>query len=126
MTAAGDWWVYILRCADGTFYVGLARHLAARLHQHNVDDRRGARYTRGRRPVNLYLARPCADRRTAAQLEWQTKKLPRERKASLLEVADWLSGEEALRREALSIIATKQESGNDEISPLVGMGDDLS
>ena len=67
----GPWWVYILRCADDTLYVGLARHLAARLGEHNEDDRRGARYTRGRRPVTLYLATPCADRREAARPEWR-------------------------------------------------------
>jgi putative endonuclease len=101
VTTTGRWWVYILRCADDTFYIGLARHLAARLRQHNGDDRRGARYTRGRRPVRLYLAHPCADRRTAAQLEWQTKQLPRQRKEVLAETIGWLSGEAALRHEAL-------------------------
>lgn len=105
MTATGDWWVYILRCADGTFYVGLARHLAARLREHNGEVRRGARYTRGRRPVSLYLAHRCADRRTAAQLEWRVKQLPRERKAALTDSFDWLDGEEALRQEAQCLAA---------------------
>jgi len=117
VTAAGSWWVYILRCADDTFYVGLARHLAARLREHNVDDRRGARYTRGRRPVSLYLAHPCADRRTAAQLEWQTKKLPRQRKAALRGAAGWVNGEEALQQEALLLtpvtgVASKSQVAN--------------
>ena len=109
MTTTGRWWVYILRCADDTFYVGLARHLAARVRQHNGADRRGARYTRGRRPVSLYLAHPCADRRTAAQLEWQTKQLPRQRKAALAGMAEWLSGDEALRQEAPMLNAVPEE-----------------
>ena len=96
---AGPWWVYILRCADDTFYVGLARHLAARLAQHNEDNRRGARYTRGRRPVTLYLAIPCADRREAARLEWQTKQLSRPSKIALANAAGWLTGEAALDAE---------------------------
>ncbi|CAA9558648.1 MAG: hypothetical protein AVDCRST_MAG18-890 [uncultured Thermomicrobiales bacterium] len=100
MTVSGPWWVYILRCADGTFYVGLARHLATRLREHNADDRRGARYTRGRRPVALYLAHPCADRRAAAQLEWRVKQLSRERKAALCGATDWLPGEQALHIES--------------------------
>lgn len=98
--ATGGWWVYIARCADDTLYVGVARHLVARIQQHNTDDRRGARYTRGRRPVTLFLATPCADRRAAARLEWQTKKLPRARKLALGGTPDWHSGAEASRIEA--------------------------
>lgn len=95
----GRWWVYLLRCADDTLYIGLARHLAARLDQHNRDDRLGARYTRGRRPVALFLASPCADRRAAAQLEWRVKRLSRAQKSALGGTGEWLSGEEALRAE---------------------------
>ncbi len=54
------WWVYVVRCADGTLYTGVAKHLLARLREHNEDERRGARYTRGRRPVALHAACRCA------------------------------------------------------------------
>ena len=50
------WWVYVVRCADGTLYTGVAKRLLARLREHNQDERRGARYTRGRRPVALHAA----------------------------------------------------------------------
>lgn len=96
----GDWWVYIARCADDTLYVGVARHLAARVRQHNTDDRLGARYTRGRRPVTLFLAAQCSDRRAAARLEWQTKQLSRAQKLALAAVPGWLPGPAALHREA--------------------------
>ena len=42
---------YILRCADGSYYVGSTRNLAARLHQHQSGT--GSAYTRNRRPVEL-------------------------------------------------------------------------
>ncbi|MBI2921457.1 MAG: GIY-YIG nuclease family protein [Planctomycetes bacterium] len=45
------WTVYLLRCADGTLYTGIARNLERRLAQHNSG--RGARYTRGRGPVQV-------------------------------------------------------------------------
>ena len=45
-------WTYVLRCADGTYYVGSTRDLDARLWQHNHSDD-GAVYTRRRRPVTL-------------------------------------------------------------------------
>ncbi len=43
--------VYILRCSDGSYYVGSTRNLAARLHQHQQG--RGAAYTKHRLPVEL-------------------------------------------------------------------------
>jgi putative endonuclease len=110
VTPQGDWWVYIVRCADDTLYVGVARHLAARIRQHNTDDRLGARYTRGRRPVTLFIAAPCADRRAAARLEWQTKQLPRAQKLALGAAPGWLPGPLAL----LSAAATDDPGPNAE------------
>jgi putative endonuclease len=95
MTVPG-WWVYLLHCADDTFYVGVARNLAQRLREHNGELRGGARYTQGRRPVTIYAAHACADRRAATQLEWRTKKLPRMRKAALPLSDGWLEGGAAL------------------------------
>lgn len=46
-----NWSLYIVRCADGTFYTGVAKDVCARLAQHNSG--RGAAYTRSRRPVLL-------------------------------------------------------------------------
>lgn len=105
MTVPG-WWVYLLRCADGTFYVGVARNLAQRLREHNGELRGGARYTQGRRPVSLYAAHVCADRRAATQLEWRTKRLSRARKAALPLAEGWLSGGAAL----LLAVSNQQES----------------
>lgn len=91
----GGWWVYLLRCADDTFYVGIARDLRARLREHNGELRGGARYTRGRRPVALHAAYPCADRRTATRLEWRVKRLPRTTKAAILATPGWLAPADA-------------------------------
>lgn len=95
---AGGWWVYLLRCADGTFYVGIARDLRARLREHNGERPGGARYTRGRRPVALHAAHPCADRKEASQLEWRVKRLPRARKAAIRAAPGWV-GDEAIGAE---------------------------
>jgi putative endonuclease len=94
--ATANWWVYIVRCADTTFYVGIARDLQARLREHNGDAPGGARYTRGRRPVALVAAFPCADRREAARLEWRVKQLPRAAKTALIGEAGWRSADEVL------------------------------
>ncbi len=87
-----SWWVYVLRCADGTFYAGVARQLHARLREHNGEARGGARYTRGRRPVALYAARPCRDRVEATRLEWRVKRLRRAQKLALIGEPGWLDG----------------------------------
>src|SRR5215212_10911436 len=96
MRSVAMWWVYVVRCADGTLYTGVATRLLERLRQHNGDDRRGARYTRGRRPVALHAACRCADRGAATRLERQVKRLPRARKDALPHAAGWLTAAAAL------------------------------
>src|SRR5664280_166142 len=53
-----DWFVYIARCSDGTLYIGITRDVAARIAAHNAG--RGARYTRGRGPLQVLAKRKCA------------------------------------------------------------------
>lgn len=76
------WWVYLLRCADGTFYTGMTLDLTRRLAEHNAGPR-GARYTRARRPVQLLWSWRCRDRVAAMRLELRIKRLPRARKEAL-------------------------------------------
>ena len=79
---ADSWNVYIVRCADGTLYTGVATDLEARIAAHN--DGRGARYTRSRLPVELLYAEPAADRSTAQSREYAIKQLSRDDKLSLV------------------------------------------
>ena len=79
-----DWQVYILRCADGSLYTGVARDLERRLMQHNGECSGGPRYTRGRRPVSLMWSEPAADRSEAQQREAAIKRLPRVKKLHLI------------------------------------------
>jgi putative endonuclease len=81
------WHVYILRCADGTLYTGIATDLARRLAEHNSDDALGARYTRSRRPVELVYSEDCADRAEASRREFAIKRLARAAKLALIGVA---------------------------------------
>lgn len=77
------WHVYILECADGTLYTGVARDLAQRLRQHNGERPGGPKYTRGRRPVTLLWSAAAPDRGAAQQREAAIKKLSRRRKLEL-------------------------------------------
>lgn len=80
------WWVYMLRCADGTLYTGITVDVARRVAEHNGDGP-GARYTRGRRPVQLVYAEPAASRGEAARREAAIKRLDRARKLALCEAS---------------------------------------
>lgn len=78
------WYVYILCCADQTLYTGVTTDLARRVHEHNTDDRLGAKYTRNRRPVSLVYREPCENRSAACKREAAIKKLSRRAKQQLI------------------------------------------
>ncbi len=69
-----DWHIYILRCADGTLYTGIATNVAARLATHNAG--KGAKYTRGRLPVSLIYQEKAESRSAAQKREYAIKRLP--------------------------------------------------
>ena len=75
--------LYILRCADGTLYTGIALDVERRLAEHR-SGRRGARYLRGRAPLELVFSAVVGDRSTATRLEYRVKQLNRARKAELV------------------------------------------
>lgn len=79
---SAGWQVYIVECADGSLYTGIARDATVRLAQHN--DGTGARYTRGRRPVRLVHVEAAADRAAALRREHAIKQLTAAAKRQLL------------------------------------------
>ena len=79
-------YAYLLRCADGSLYCGWTNCLEERLRAHN--EGRGARYTRGRRPVKLVYYEEFATRREAMRRECAIKNLSREEKLRLIKSKD--------------------------------------
>lgn len=75
------WFVYIIRCRDGTLYTGVTTDLKRRLKEHNGG--KGARYTRSRLPVKLLYAEPCGNRSLALVREYEIKSLPKNKKGLL-------------------------------------------
>jgi putative endonuclease len=73
--------VYIVRCADGSFYTGYARDPKARLKMHNAGA--GAKYTRGRRPVKLVYSEAYDSLSLALKREYELKQWPRAKKRQL-------------------------------------------
>ncbi len=83
MSKAGEQWcLYILQCADGSLYTGITNDLPARLDRHNRG--MGAKYTRGRGPVELTYSEPCANRSMASKREYEVKRLSLEQKRRLI------------------------------------------
>jgi predicted GIY-YIG superfamily endonuclease len=76
------WQVYILKCKDGSLYTGIAINLTERIATHNQGT--GAKYTRGRLPVELVYSETAADRSTASKREAAIKKLSRTAKLVLI------------------------------------------
>lgn len=74
--------MYLLECADATLYVGSTNDLKKRLHEHN-HAKRGAHYTKIRRPVVLRYSESFPTLREARAREGQLKQLPRAQKLAL-------------------------------------------
>ena len=83
--AADAWRVYIVRCADGSLYTGIALDLERRVAEHNADNGLGASYTRSRRPVTLVYQEVAADRSAASKREYRIKQLSRTEKLALID-----------------------------------------
>jgi len=76
--------VYIVRCADDTYYTGIAKDVKKRLEEHNTSAK-GAKYTKARRPVTLVYEEPCEDRSSASKREYAIKRLKRIQKVALIQ-----------------------------------------
>jgi len=77
--------VYLVRCADGTFYTGVTTDMARRLLEHN-SSLKGAAYTKARRPVTLVYQEDQPDRSTAQKREYVLRNLSRQEKQKLTEL----------------------------------------
>ena len=78
------YFVYIVKCADGTFYTGKTNDLPRRLLQHNGELINGAKYTRSRRPVELVFYEEYLTNALACQREREIKQYNRHEKMDLI------------------------------------------
>lgn len=107
----GAWTVYILRCADGTLYTGVALDPLRRLRTHNAG--KGAKYTRARLPVELVYREMAADKPAALRRELSIKALSRPEKLALIEKARgrlWLPLPEFVTRALAALRAAGHEA----------------
>ena len=79
---ANTWKLYILRCGDGSLYTGITTDVQKRLEAHRSG--KGAKYTRGRGPLELVYREECGDHSAALKRELEIKALSREEKQKLI------------------------------------------
>ena len=79
-------WVYILRCADGSYYTGHTDNLESRISQHHSGELGG--YTATRKPLQLVFSQPCGTREEALSAERQVKGWSRKKKEAMMR-GDW-------------------------------------
>ena len=72
------WFLYLLECANGSYYAGITTDVAARFLAHQQG--KGARYTRANPPIRILAQAEYADRSAASKAEWALKQLLREAK----------------------------------------------
>lgn len=79
---ASDHYFYVLLCRDGSLYAGYTNNLDRRLKMHN--EGKGAKYTRGRGPVELVYSKAFDDKRDALKAEYEFKQWTRKKKEDFL------------------------------------------
>lgn len=77
------WFVYIVKCSDKTLYTGITKNITKRIEEHNTSPL-GAKYTRGRRPVNLLYSQKMKNKSQALKKEWSIKRLSKNKKILLI------------------------------------------
>lgn len=77
-----EWVLYMLRCRDGSLYTGITNNLEKRLEAHRSG--KGAKYTRGRGPLELVYTEKCEDHSAALKREVEIKSLVKAEKENVI------------------------------------------
>ncbi|WP_254838930.1 GIY-YIG nuclease family protein [Natronomonas marina] len=81
--SGSDHYVYVVECADGTLYTGYTSDVERRVAEHDAGE--GAKYTRGRTPVELVHTESFESQSAAMQREYEIKQLSRGEKERLVD-----------------------------------------
>ena len=109
-------WVYMLRCADGSYYVGSTRDIHRRLDQHQRGE--GAAYTRRRRPVELVYAHHDDSVAVAFALEKQIQGWSRSKREALIR-GDFDAISNAAKKQGWEEYRERRRATGEEAAPIV-------
>ena len=79
-----DWYLYLLRCHDGSLYTGISTDVARRFAQHQGEGSAGSKYLKGRGPFTLVFKKKLGSNSLALKVERRVKKLSKARKEDLI------------------------------------------
>lgn len=85
LQADSEWWLYALRCRDGSIYCGITTDVSRRVRQHN--EGKGSKYVRSRLPAELVFSLLIGPKSEALKAELKFKKLSKRAKEE--RVAEW-------------------------------------
>ena len=84
-----DWYLYLIRCRDGTLYTGISTDVDRRLAQHMGSRNAGSRYLKGRGPLTLVFQEKLGSMSLALKVERKVKRMSRARKEKLIKVSEY-------------------------------------
>lgn len=79
-----NWYIYIVKCADNSFYTGIAQNIVRRINEHNTSNSIGSKYIRNRRPVILVYKEVTHSKSLALKREAEIKRLSRKIKNQII------------------------------------------
>jgi predicted GIY-YIG superfamily endonuclease len=82
LSSESEWYIYILRCSDGSLYAGITKNIVRRFEQHNKGA--ASKYTRSRRPVKLVYLEPQRSQSLALKRELAIKAMTRKQKLEMI------------------------------------------
>jgi putative endonuclease len=91
-----DWYLYVIRCRDGTLYTGISTDIDRRLAEHREGGDAGSKYLKGRAPLTLLFQKRLGSRSLALKVENRVKKLSKAKKEKMICVPGYI--EEMVRR----------------------------
>ena len=83
-----EWYIYLIRCRDGSLYTGITTNVERRFVQHQKGGVSGSKYLKGRGPLKLVFQKRIGTRSAALKMEIGYKRLSREDKEKLIESSD--------------------------------------
>lgn len=81
------WYLYIARCSDNSLYTGVTIDVERRISEHNNCNKKGAKYTRVRRPITLEYQESFTSKQLAYQREYRIKQLSKTQKEQLIQLS---------------------------------------
>ena len=79
-----NWFVYLIRCNDNSLYTGITTDVDRRLQEHQGKDNKGAKYLKGKGPIELVWKHNARDRSEASKFEYAIKQLKKDKKEQLI------------------------------------------